>query len=45
MEDLRAALLSGGSPASLEELKQQFDKFLDSLIRGKEADKVRIVLE
>ena len=45
MKDLRAALLSGGSPATLEQMKQQFEKFLDSLIRGKEADKVRIVLE
>ena len=45
MEDLRAALLSGGSPATLEEMKRQFERFLDNLIRGKEADKVRIVLE
>ena len=45
MEDLRAELLSGGSPATPEELKHQFEKFLDSLVRGKEADKVRIVLE
>ena len=45
MEDLRAALLSGGSPATPEEMKKQFEKFLDNLIRGKEAAKVRIVLE
>ena len=45
MEQLRAALLSGGSPATPEQMKQQFEKFLDNLLRGKEAGKVRIVLE
>ena len=45
MKELRAALLSGGSPATPEEMKRQFGKFLDRLIRDKEAGKVRIVLE
>ncbi len=33
MEDLRAALLAGGAPATQEEMKNQFEKFLDSLLR------------
>ena len=45
MEDLRAALLAGGAPATPEEMKKQFEKFLDNLLRGKQAGKVRIVLE
>ena len=43
--DLRAALLSGGSPATLAEMKKRFEEYLDALTKGKESDKVRIVLE
>ena len=43
--DLRAALLSGGSPATPAEMKKRFEEYLDELVRGKEPDKVRIVLE
>lgn len=43
--DLRAALLSGGSPATPDELKKRFEGFLDELTKGKEPGKVRIVLE
>ncbi len=41
----RAALLSGGSPATPAEMKKRFEKYLDELTRGKEPGKVRIVLE
>ncbi len=44
-DDLRAALLSGGSPATPAEMRQRFDHYLDGLLRGKELAKVRIVLE
>jgi len=44
-EDLRKALLSGGSPATPAELQKRFQDFLDSLTRGQEPGKVRIVLE
>ena len=44
-EDLRAALLSDGSPASPVEMKKRFDDYLNELVKGKEANKVRIVLE
>ncbi|MDD5509686.1 MAG: DUF6079 family protein [Dehalococcoidales bacterium] len=44
-EDLRHALLSGGSPATPADLKKRFDEYVNSLTKGKEATKVRIVLE
>ena len=44
-EDLRAALLAGGSPATPAEMKKRFEEYLDQLTRGKEPGKVRIVLE
>ena len=44
-EDLRAALLSGGSPATPAEMKKRFEEYLDGLTKGKEPGKVRIVLE
>ena len=43
--DLRAALLSGGSPVTPSEMKQRFEDYLDQLTKGKEPGKVRIVLE
>ena len=43
--DLRSALLSGGSPATPEEMKKRFEVYLDELTKGKESKKVRIVLE
>ena len=43
--DLRAALLSGGSPATPAELIRRFEDYVDQLTRGKEPGKVRIVLE
>jgi len=43
--DLRAALLSGGSPATPAEMKKRFEEYLDELTKGKEPGKVRIVLD
>ncbi len=43
--DLRAALLSGGSPVTPAEMKKRFEEYLDELTKGKELSKVRIVLE
>jgi len=43
--DLRAALLAGGSPATPAEMKKRFEEYLDQLTKGKEPNKVRIVLE
>jgi hypothetical protein len=44
-EDLRNALLKGGTPVTAAELKNRFEKFLEGLTVHKEIDKVRIVLE
>ena len=44
-EDLRAALLTGGSPASPAEIKKRFERYLDDLAKGNEPSKVRVVLE
>ena len=43
--DLQNALLAGGSPATMDELKKRFDEFLTKLAKGKDVGKVRIVLE
>jgi hypothetical protein len=44
-EDLRAALLNGGSPATAAEMRRRFELYLEQLTKGKEPGKVRIVLE
>jgi hypothetical protein len=44
-DDLRKALLSGGSPATPAELQKRFQEFLETLTKGQEPGKVRIVLE
>lgn len=44
-EELRVALLKGGSPVTVREMKERFETFLDELTRGKDPSQVRIVLE
>jgi hypothetical protein len=44
-EGLRSALLAGGSPATLPEFKKRFDDYLVEIAKGKDASKIRIVLE
>jgi hypothetical protein len=44
-EDLRSALLEGGSPVTPEEMKKRFEEYLEELTKGKEPGKVRIILE
>ena len=44
-EDLKTALLAGGSPASPAEMKARFEGYLDGLAKGEEPSKVRVVLE
>jgi hypothetical protein len=45
VDDLRTALLDGGSPATLPEVKKRFDDYLAGLSAGKDSNKVRIVVE
>ncbi len=44
LNEIKAALLAGGSPVKPDEIKKRFNIFVDRLIRGKEPGKVRIVL-
>ena len=44
-ENIRTALLSGGSPAAPEEIKQRFAAYVDGLVKGKAPGKARIVVE
>lgn len=44
-DDLQAALLRGGLPCTVPELRERFDAHLAELNRGKETAKIRIVLE
>lgn len=44
-EDIRQALLSGGSPATIDEMTTRFGDYLTDRAKGKDRDNVRIVLE
>lgn len=44
-EGLKQALSEGGMPCTLPELKNRFEKHLDSAARGKDQGKVRVVIE
>lgn len=44
-EALRSALTAAGSPATPAELKKRFEEYLAELTKGKDPNKVRIVLE
>jgi hypothetical protein len=43
--ELRQALLQGGSPATPEELHQRFDALISERGKGKDASKLRFVIE
>ena len=43
--ELKKALHPTGSPATVQELKKRFDGFLNDQIKGKNPDKIRIVVE
>ena len=45
MDSLKSALLGSGGPVKPDEMKKRFNDFVDTLIKGKEPEKVRIVLE
>ncbi len=44
-EELRTALLDGGSPATPDEMRKRFERFLDNRIQDADPGRVRIVLE
>jgi len=43
-DQIAQALLAGGAPVTLPELKERFDRFANQLATGKEAAKVRVVI-
>jgi len=44
-EEVKAALLKGGSPAKPDELRDRFESFLRELSKGKDSSKLRFVVE
>ena len=44
-EDIKAALLQGGSPATPEDLRKRFETFLNDRCKGKDTTKLRFVVE
>ena len=44
-DGLRTALLAGGTPTTPTELRQRFEGYLDERIKGRDAEKVRILVD
>jgi hypothetical protein len=44
-DDIRKALLQGGSPATPDDLRKRFEAFLNERCKGKDASKLRFVVE
>ena len=44
-EDIKTALLQGGSPASPDDLRKRFETFLNDRCKGKDTSKLRFVVE
>ncbi|QXP86564.1 DUF6079 family protein [Methylococcus capsulatus] len=44
-DDIKRALLAGGSPATPEDLRKRFESFLSERCKGKDAGKLRFVIE
>jgi hypothetical protein len=44
-DDIKQALLSGGSPAAPDELRRRFENFLNDRCKGKDTSKLRFVVE
>ncbi|WP_367025537.1 DUF6079 family protein [Methylococcus sp. ANG] len=44
-DDIKKALLTGGSPATPEDLRKRFESFMNERCKGKDAGKLRFVIE
>lgn len=44
-DDIKEALLTGGSPATPDELRRRFESFMNERCKGKDAGKLRFVIE
>jgi hypothetical protein len=45
LQDLKSALFPDGSPATPDEVRKRMTEFIDRLLKGREASKVRIVIQ
>ena len=45
LDDLRDKLFPDGSPATLDELRKRFNEYIEQLLKGRDAGKIRLVLE
>jgi Asp-tRNA(Asn)/Glu-tRNA(Gln) amidotransferase C subunit len=45
LEDLKKAMFPDGSPATPKEFKERFTAYLDKILKGRDAAKVRLVIE
>ena len=43
--DLLDTLCGGGAPCTVEQLRNRFEEFLQKMTRGKEAAKVRLIID
>ena len=43
--DIKQALLAGGSPATPDELRKRFETFINDRCKGKDAGKLRFMVE
>ena len=44
-DDIKQALLAGGSPATPDDLRRRFESFMTERCKGKDASKLRFVVE
>ena len=44
-DDLRTALVDGGLPCTVDDLRERFERHLGKLTKGRDASKVRLVIE
>ena len=44
-DDIKQALLQGGSPATPDDLRKRFETFMNDRCKGKDASKLRFVVE
>jgi hypothetical protein len=45
IDEVKAALLEGGMPATQDEIKRRFDEYVKAQTKGRDLSKVRIVVE
>jgi hypothetical protein len=45
LDDLRDKLFPDGSPATPDELRKRFNEYIEQLLKGRDAGKIRLVLE